>query len=351
MKKSFLPLITDTHLKNENIDLVKSIFVQFIDLIKSRGLNKAVHMGDFFTSRSSQTLSCLLVANEILDMFEVNQITLYIISGNHDKTSLIDEKSYLSVICNNRKYIRLFEKEHSLTLDGIALHFMPYFKEGIEYLGRLNNLFSYPSFEYKKHKNILLTHTSINGVRNNDGTIVDGDVEQSFFERFNLVLSGHYHNRADLTDDIIYIGSAYQANFGEDENKGFAIINEDLSIEYIQSKFPLYKKIIIQASDKAKINTMLEKYSETKDNVRFVLKGSQQEIENIDANKFTTNGISVQFENIIDRGLSFEDVEEAEIMSFDKKTVLMNYISYGKKQEFSSKQLKSGMTILKDLQF
>lgn len=348
--KALLPVITDTHLKNENISLVRDIFIQFIDLIKSRGFKKAVHMGDFFTSRSSQSLPCLLVANEILDMFEDNEITLYIISGNHDKTSLIDEKSYLSVICNNRQFVKLFEKEHSITLGGIAMHFMPYFKEGVEYLGRLSNIFEYKSFQTNNVKNVLFTHTSINGVRNNDGSVVDGDVEQDFFDRFDLVLSGHYHNRSEVTDTIIYIGSAYQANFGEDDKKGFAIINDDLSIEYIQSKFPLYKKIILDVSDEPKMNKMLDQYADSGDNIRFVLKGSQQQIENVDANKFTSSGISVQFENIIDRGVMFEEVDDAEIMSFDKKTVMKNYIAYAKYQEFTNAQLKSGMTILKDLQ-
>ena len=91
------PIITDTHLKQDNIDLVIDIFKQFIDLIKSRGLNKAIHMGDFFTSRSSQSLSCLLASQEIFDLFERERIELLIIAGNHDKTSLTDEKSYLSV--------------------------------------------------------------------------------------------------------------------------------------------------------------------------------------------------------------------------------------------------------------
>lgn len=349
--KPIIPVITDTHLKNENISIIKDIFIQFIHLIKSRGLNRAVHMGDFFTSRSSQSLSCLLAADEILDLFEKNEILLYIFAGNHDKVSLIDEKSYLSIVCARRKFVKLFEKENSVTIGGIAFHFMPYFKEGVEYLGRLSNIFAYPSFQAKNVKNVLLTHTSVNGVRNNDGTIVDGDVEQDFFDNFDLVLSGHYHDRSDVTDTITYIGSSYQANFGENENKGFTIVNSDLSLEYIQSKFPIYKKIILDVSDDSNVNKMLEKYADTDDNIRFVFKGSQQQIENIDANKFTTSGISVQFENIVDRGVMFDEVEEAEIMSFDKKTVMKNYIAYAKYQEFSGSELKSGMNILKNLEF
>jgi exonuclease SbcD len=284
-------------------------------------------------------------------MFEKEKILLYIISGNHDKVNLIDEKSYLSVICNNREYVNLIEKEESIIgSNGIMLHFVPYFKEGSEYLGRLSNLLNHESFQ-NPMKHVLFTHTSINGVRNNDGSVVEGDVEQDFFNEFDLVLSGHYHQRSEVTDTIIYIGSAYQANFGEDEDKGFTILHNDLTLEYIQSKFPIYKKIIIDIEDEEKASNMLKEYADTDDNIRFVFKGSQQQIEQIDANKFTTSGISVQFENIVDRGVLFEEVEEAQIMSFDKKTVLKNYIMYSKQQEFNKDQLKQGMNLLNNIQF
>ena len=164
------PIITDTHLKQDNIDLVIDIFKQFIDLIKSRGLKTAIHAGDFFTSRSSQSLSCLLASQKIFDLFEEARITLYIIPGNHDKTSLIAEESYLNVVCNNLKYVNLIQKETTvIQSDGIILHFLPYFREGIEYLSRLSNLLEDESFKQPKgvFKHVLITHASINGVKNN----------------------------------------------------------------------------------------------------------------------------------------------------------------------------------------
>jgi len=86
-------------------------------------------------------------------------------------------------------------------------------------------------------------------VRNNDGSIVEGDVEESYFDSFDLVASGHYHDWSEIGENIVYFRSAYQANFGEDDNKGFTVVYDDCSLEYIQSKFPIYRKIIIDMND------------------------------------------------------------------------------------------------------
>jgi DNA repair exonuclease SbcCD nuclease subunit len=170
-------IVTDTHVNTENYPLIIDIFQQFIDLIKSLGLNTGIHMGDFFTSRASQSLMCLLTTTLILDMFEKEEITLYIIPGNHDKTDLESEESYLTIF-NNRTYVTLFEKESFIDDNGINYCFLPYFKEGTEYLQRLSNL---NEMVGNFMLSVLFTHISINGVRNNDGSVVDGDVEADFF--------------------------------------------------------------------------------------------------------------------------------------------------------------------------
>jgi exonuclease SbcD len=339
-------------MKVDNISLVTDIFRQFIDLVKSLGLKKCFHMGDFFTSRASQTLECLTEAGEILDMFENERITLYIFPGNHDKVSLIDEKSYLSVICKRRKYVKLIESETMIldTENKLKIFVLPYFKEGMEYLSRLSNLIEQNDDEVE-YKKILLTHTSINGVMNNDGSVVEGDIDQDFFQIFDLVLSGHYHNRSFLSKKIVYIGSGYQSNYGEDEDKGFTIINDDLSLEFVQSKFPIYRKFVIDISDEEKAQKMLKEHSDKGNNIRFEFVGDQEQIDNFDANKYNSAGISVKYKNIIDRGVLFTEVEDASMISFDKKTVLKHFIMYANQQQYDKKQMKRGMELINEIQF
>lgn len=347
-KTPIAAVLTDTHLKPENVELVVDIFIQFIAVLKRLKLTTAIHIGDWFTSRSSQSLICLLTTTKILDMFEYEKIMLHIIAGNHDKTDLTSEESYLTIF-SNRKYVILYECENYIDdqESQIRMGFLPYFKEGVEYLQRLSNLNDkMGDFALS----ILFTHVSINGVRNNDGSIVEGDVESDFFSQYDLVFTGHYHNRSQIGENIHYIGSAYQANFGEDENKGFTILCEDLSFYHVQSNFPHYHKFVLQASDKKQATKLLQEHTKSKDNVRFVFEGTQEEIENIDVGIYAAAGISVQRENVSDK-VMFEEVEDATVMNFDKKTIIKNYIEYTKLQDFTPDQRKQGLSKVNSINF
>ena len=56
---------------------------------------------------------------------------------------------------------------------------------------------------------------------NNDGSSVESSIRPSLFKDWGLVLSGHYHDYQELSDNVVHLGSLTQNNFGEDENKGF----------------------------------------------------------------------------------------------------------------------------------
>jgi hypothetical protein len=58
-----------------------------------------------------------------------------------------------------------------------------------------------------------------------------------------------------------------------------------------------------------------------------------------------------KFDNIIDRGVLFDDIEEAEIVSFEKKTVLKNFVLYANQQDYNKHQMKYGMELLKQINF
>ena len=229
-------MMTDTHLSKSNYELVVDIFQQAIDLCKAHKLSIVYHLGDFFTSREAQPLNVLYEAKYIFSMFVENNIELYIIPGNHDKVDLESELSYLDVVEKNNA-IHLISSEYDLMLSKeVNVLFLPYFKEKGSYLERLEKV---TKLIRKDKKNILLTHISINGVQNNDGSGVENEIKQELFKKFDYVYVGHYHNKQD-SGNIHYIGSSHQNNFGEDSVKGFQFLMDDGSVKMIKSKFPEY---------------------------------------------------------------------------------------------------------------
>jgi DNA repair exonuclease SbcCD nuclease subunit len=356
--KNKIPLcgvITDTHTKDNNISFVEGIFYQFTTYLQNKNIKTAVHSGDWFDDRFTTSLNSLLSVKSIIKTIDSKEIELFTISGNHEKCDYLTGSSYLNVIEDCSKSLKLYtypgfynHPEHK----DIRFAFLSFFKEGEAYLGYLLELIEMIKKDDKKNgkrKTILFTHTSITGAKNNDGTKVENDLEQEFFDFFDLVIVGHYHNRNSLNSKIHYIGSAYSANFGEDDRKGFAIIYSDLSIEYIQTEFPKYKKIVINATDKKQLSEVLQQNQNSKDNVRIVLKGSQADLDAVDVVSIKNAGIDIKCENTVELLVNFQEIEDAEIQIFDKESILKGWIQYSSGISLTSAQRKKGLDALKEM--
>lgn len=234
MKQPLAVWVTDTHLKEETIEVNKLIFDQVLELCTQLQV-PLIHGGDVFTSRKGQPESVLTCFSEILEQFRLCDIRVLLIPGNHDKTSYISKDSFLNAFDTACVVIKdYYSIDHPVT--GIRFHFIPFFDEKLAYGNYLDQAIANVRFDYK---NILFTHIAVDGVKNNDGGKVTNDLSIDRFKFFDKVLVGHYHNR-QAVNNVIYTGSPYQANFGEDQEKGCTVIYDDASIQFIKLKFPTY---------------------------------------------------------------------------------------------------------------
>jgi hypothetical protein len=165
---------------------------------------------------------------------------------------------------------------------------------------------------------------------------------------FNKVFVGHYHDESFVGKNIHYIGSAYQANYGENiTDKGFTILFDDLSTEKINTKFKKYLKFVIDASDISSAENELERIGETEDNIRFVFKGSKTDLDKVNISKFTDSGVQCVLEQdeINDQILK---VESGEFKQLDKKEIIRHFLKYCTIQKISKDDRNFGLSILKD---
>ena len=225
MAKTISVLLTDTHLKKDNLDLVEDIFRQACEVCIEQKCKTITHAGDWFTNRIGQNLQTLLRAKKIFEMIESYGLEIIGIPGNHDKTDQNSESSYLDVF-ENYKSFRLIKTEGFVVLKGVLLGFIPYFSNPYysDRLSKLNKMVDKEDVNYK----ILITHVSVNGVKNNDGSLVEEGVSPKRFKLWDEVIVGHYHDASKVGSNINYVGSAYQSNYGEDiSGKGFTLIKDD----------------------------------------------------------------------------------------------------------------------------
>lgn len=326
-------ILTDTHLSLKTSKINQQIYNQAIDLAKSLNVKAIYHGGDVFTSRKQQPLDNLTSFSDILNKFKSNDIDLYVIPGNHDKVNYTSERSYLDVY-DWHTNCTIFPRYGLHENNGVNVWFVPYFQEGEIYLQYLNSVKQSMNVS---HINVLITHIAINGVRNNDGTLVDQGIHPDCFEQFDFVYVGHYHDKSTINSTIQYVGSAYQSNYGENTDKGFTVLYDDGSCSFVNSTFPKYIKYDIDLlQERERLNDLVigHQSDRTDNHVKFNLIGPKEVVKSFDTNQYKKLGFDVSVESIeYSKGL--QDAYQDNFTTFSKETIEKEFSVFCEVNEIS----------------
>jgi len=297
-KKALTVFSTDWHLKTSNIETIKDLITQQCELALELEVDTLVCLGDVFDSRIAQREDVLTAFGQILDIIGGYDLTLWLIPGNHDKTSYNSYDSFLTPY----KYhpnLHLVYMAGSIPFVDSKLHldFLPFFSEQM-WLDKFNEFTDYIDFSSisKDEKHILCTHIAVTGSKNNDGTMVSSTLSTSLFKQFYKVFSGHYHDQQQIGSNFYHIPSIQQNNFGENSDKGFTVLYEDGSHKLVKSKFKEYVKVKIDLDSVTTndINDLKKKYKGSDNNIRFEVTGSENVLKSLRKEEFSSLGIELK---------------------------------------------------------
>lgn len=345
MKIPTAVIITDTHLREENRETVKSIFIQTIEYTLKLGFDTIFHLGDIFHSRKAQTLQVLEMWREILDIIQSFELKLVAICGNHEKTSYEDVASFLHPFQHHPAFTLIDDYFNILLTDNIVCHFLPFFSDE-EYQKRLVQI----SAAYTPTENvadILFTHIGITGARMNNGTQVIS-ISQNSFDLYNKVFLGHYHDKQIFGDGKFnYIGSTLQHNYGETPDKGLTVLYDDLTWETIELDFPRFLNIEIDISKLTPqdIQELKEEKAKSNDNLRVIICGPEEQVKSFNKHIFLESGISV--EQKVDR-INQSEIEER-VEPFTSVTLLEEFDKFTIKQNLTESSSVKGLGYLKQV--
>lgn len=326
-------LLTDTHLFEKkskqdalidcNFDTVFDSFVQAIELAKKHGLKRVFHGGDLFDSRKNQSQSLLEMFDQILQLFSENNIELVLVAGNHDKTSYRHEYSFLFPY-RHHPNLHLVSKYDYIDEAKIRFHFLAYFDNDI-YTDILKNI-AIPNID-PTVKNVLITHIGIHGALNNDHEKDESSITFKMFEDFDKVLIGHYHQYSSFVKDkIMYVGSAFQHNFGEDNRKGILLLDSNLRLQRVKTKFKEYKTIEIDIKDIQKTDIDDLVLNQMDEYQRVVITGEESLIRSFDRSKLTDFGVKVVVKS---DPIVLQEVEQ-KLDSHDTASIFTNFSNFCK---------------------
>jgi len=241
-------LINDSHVSKDNIPEFRKNWGEALEICERNKIKVLVVGGDLWLSRSSQTLDTLMAVRWAI-LKATKQFGLYVLiaEGNHCKVDQEKIEGY-SHVFSDYESVEIVDDYTVIELsDDVALWIMSYFPENGSFSDRLKGLKRDRQHNHCK-KQVLYIHE---GIRGGLATPSDDELPAGLFSDFDATLVGHYHNRKRIPGtNIEYIGSSRQHNFGEDEEKGYTILNSDGSTMFIKNEVnQRYRVIDIDIAD------------------------------------------------------------------------------------------------------
>lgn len=319
-------LLNDIHVSKDNIPEFQKNWDEALQICKEHGIADMIIGGDLWLSRSSQTLSTLMAVRQAVIKATKQGVVLTIAEGNHCK---VDQESLLGYSHLFSEYPNVYVVDDYTVFDlsnRVALYVMSYFPESGSFSKRLEEILSTDFDEYRH--NILYIHEGINGALS---TPNEKELPTKIFDKFDSVLVGHYHNRCKIKDTHIeYIGASRQHNFGEDEEKGYTILYDDGSYEFVKNKVNVrYKVVDISVKDiNSKFMDQLDDWQATGlYKVKTRINCTSKEVSSIDKQKLIQAG-ATKVEIVTEETEVTEIASHALDKKFDKTGIKQEYTSF-----------------------
>ena len=147
-----------------------------------------------------------------------------------------------------------------------------------------------------KGNDVLISHFEMAGSTHLGKVSQKASINKKLLSKWKKVYLGHYHNHHEITKDIIHLPSLRPGNFGEDNNKGFTILFDDLSYELVQGEFKKFTKIVINVDETntSELKELILTHQNSGDTIRFEFIGSESKLKALDKAQFKDTGIDIK---------------------------------------------------------
>tara|TARA_B100001059_G_C17807993_1_gene570409 strand:- start:1353 stop:2249 length:897 start_codon:yes stop_codon:yes gene_type:complete len=196
------------------------------------------------------------VRSQFIQKLKENNIELHCILGNHDvyyrNTNGVN--SVTELFSND---IKIYEIPTIINLGGLDIALLPWVNK--------ENYDNSVEFIKTAPAPILIGHLELNGYQVLRGVKHSGGMNPDILERYEKVLSGHFHCRQEK-DNVYYMGTQYQITFADlEETKGFHILDtETRDIEFIENPNRMFHKVYYN-DEEGPVDTKEMNFSHLKD--------------------------------------------------------------------------------------
>lgn len=248
-------ILNDSHFgyKNDS-SIMLEYFLSFFEkqlfpYMKENDIKLMFHLGDLFDRRKYINFKTLNeVQKRFLDPLKEMGVRCHIICGNHDtyyrNTNKINSLDELISYYPNWS---VYSEPTELQLSTGCIAMIPWINQ--------ENEQQVANFLNNTTCSILLGHLELAGFQTIRGVFVDQGYDSKYFDKFEFVLTGHYHIKSSR-NNIHYLGTQYQMGFSDvDEPKGFHVFDlQNRVLEFVENRKKVFYALEYDEEKLQKIN-------------------------------------------------------------------------------------------------
>ena len=249
-----IPILCDTHFGFKNDAplfreyfkrFFKEIFFPYID---QHNLKTIVHLGDLMDRRKYANIETLKYVREnFVQPLVDRDVTLHVMLGNHDvyykNTNNVNSIRELYANVDN---VKIYETFQDVQIGDMQFGVIPWIcsdnhDQFLQWLKTSTSAVAVGHLE-------LQGYEVLRGIRSEEG------LSSNLFEKFELVYSGHFHQKND-DGHIYYLGTHYDMTFADvDERKGFHVFDTgNRTVEFVHNPHKLFYKLTYDDTDEVNI--------------------------------------------------------------------------------------------------
>lgn len=334
-------LYSDLHIRpGEFLGTCDLVLSEIGRLVEEREIDYIINGGDTFHTRGIVNTSALNVLDRHYSAWRDKGFKQIILVGNHDQE---DREGKIHPICVYRDYPGWSVIEKPTFIGALGMAFFPYM-DTIE-----NGLAPFSPISDEVPVDAVV-HWGIQGARRNDNNVDSEGYPVANLAKFRKVFAGHYHYR-NAFDNVQYIGSPYQQDFGEmGQDKGVLIWdNVSDTVEFIEIKGTRkhYDTLVMVKKDGKSMIGIQEEDLEDGDAIRIKIEGDKELISSLKRKDVVdlvcgskTPGLVQINRNFVEKSFSRLNIDAKEIHSTD--ALMTKYVGHVKTSLNKEKLMEIG---------
>lgn len=324
-----IALINDTHAgARGDSPVFNEYFFKFWETIffpylKEHNIKQICHLGDLVDRRKFINYVTLNSwRKRFFDVLIKENIQMDVIVGNHDVTyKNTNDINALHELFDSYDNVNVFIDPIEREYDGLNISLVPWINSG--------NYESSLEFIRNTKSEVMFGHFEIAGFEMDRGTICHDGMDKKIFDKFDMVLSGHFHHKS-TNGNITYLGNQYEMTWGDyDDIRGFHVFDtETRELTFIRNPYKMFHKVFYNDEEQDFDYWKSYDYNSLKDSyikVIVVEKNNPYMFDSLLDNLYKANVCDIAVvESFVDTGI--EEDEELVNQAEDTVTILNKYI-------------------------